>query len=93
MIDFILVALLQAVAGDPAGPPETANSPAPPAAEQSTAQMPRQEGEQVRCRREIITGTRVTRRVCTTPEQDRAMSDESRAFVDQAQRQMPAQSN
>jgi len=92
MIDLIFVALLQAAAGQ-AEPANTPSEPAAQSAGQSTtqAQAPQQPHE--RCRRELITGTRLTQRVCTTVGQDEHMADESRDILQRAQSTMPLSSN
>lgn len=91
MFDLILVALLQAVAGDPAQPAETAQqtSEAPATAAQTEAapQQTPSEAEPVRCRREPIVGTRLSRRVCTTAAQDAAMREDARQMVNRGQMQ------
>lgn len=95
MIDFILISLLQAAAGDPGQP---AQPPAPPAATESAAARVQAQDEtapedRVRCRREAVLGTRMTRRVCTTERQDREMEREARDLANRAQGQMGLQGN
>lgn len=91
MLDLILVALLQAVAGDPAQPAETAQqtteAPAAPAAETPAPQQAAQGSDEVRCRREPIVGTRLSQRVCTTAAQDAAMREDARQMVNRGQSQ------
>jgi len=92
MIDLVLIALLQAAAGDPAPAAET-----PPQqtqqTEQAQGQPESQPAEERRCRREVVVGTRMTRRVCTTPSEDRAAEQEARRLTDRAQSQMGLQAN
>ncbi len=98
MIDLILIALFQAAAGDPA-PAEQA--PATPQAAEGAAQAG--EGaqgqdqaateERRRCRREVVVGTRMTTRVCTTASEDRQAEREARALTHRAQSQTPLTSN
>ena len=96
MLHLVFIALLQAATVDPAQAqaPET-----DPASAQQTAQEPTQQTsqpsphERVRCRSEVITGTRLTRRVCTTPAEDAAQEAEGRSFVNRLQSQNPLQSN
>lgn len=97
MIDLILVALFQAAAGDPA----PAHTPATPQANESTdqaAESPQGQNQAAteeprRCRREVVVGTRMTRRVCTTASEDREAAREARDFVQGAQGQTPLQGN
>jgi hypothetical protein len=90
MIDLILVALLQAVAGDPVQPAETAEqtSEAPAATVGSPAtQQTTPATDEVRCRREPIVGTRLSQRVCTTAAQDEALREEARQMINRGQAQ------
>jgi hypothetical protein len=98
MIDLILIALLQAAAGDPAPAGQTPATPqatedATQAAEGAQGQDQAQTEERRRCRREIVVGTRMTRRICTTASEDRAAEREARDFVQGAQGQTPLQGN
>jgi hypothetical protein len=93
MIDLIFVALFQAAAG-PAEPANTQPEPAATqSAGQSTAQAQTEQQPHERCRREIITGTRLTQRVCTTANQDQELADDSRDMLQRAQSGMPLHSN
>jgi hypothetical protein len=96
MLDLIFVALLQAAAGDPAVPADTptaAQTEETPT-EQVTVQQPAPaEDERVRCRREPVVGTRLSRRICTTAAQDRALADDARDMVNRAQGQMTVREN
>jgi hypothetical protein len=94
MIDLIFVALLQAAAGDPAQPAEQQEGAAPPAAtaQQTTTQTPAEDGGVI-CRREQITGTRLTQRVCRTAAERQALEDESRDMLQRQQQMMPRQGN
>lgn len=80
MVDLIFVALLQAVAGDPAAPTaptETQVAQAPAAAED----------EGIRCERQAIVGTRLAQRVCTTAAQRREMEEYARTQIHRGQSQ------
>ena len=93
MIDLLLSALFQTVAGDP-NPVEEA----PQEATEQTEQQPSAENgtsstERRRCRRELIVGTRMTRRVCTTAEEDRQAEREARDMVNRAQSMSGLQGN
>jgi hypothetical protein len=97
VIDLILIALFQAAAGDPA-PAQTPATPqasedAAQAAEGAQGQDQAQAEEPRRCRREVVVGTRLTRRVCTTASEDREAAREARDFVQGAQGQTPLQGN
>lgn len=94
MIDLLLVALLQVVAGEPAPPPSDSTEPTTASAP-VTAEAPAAEPEEeaVRCRREPIVGTRLSRRICTTASQDRAAEADTRAMLQRAQSQMPLEGN
>lgn len=90
MIDLIFIALLQAVAGDPAQPADTApqqTAEAPAATQTETATQTTPAAEEVRCRREPIVGTRLSQRVCTTAAQDAAMREDARQMVNRGQSQ------
>lgn len=89
MIDLMLVALLQAVAGDPAQPAEPVQqtSEAPAAAATPPVQQTTPAADEVRCRREPIVGTRLSQRVCTTAAQDAAMREEARQMINRGQGQ------
>jgi len=90
MIDLIFVALLQAAAGDPAQPSQEQTS-APAATSQAAAeQTPPSDDGEVRCRREAITGTRLTQRVCRTAAEQQRIEDESRDMLQRQQQMMPA---
>jgi hypothetical protein len=96
MIDLVLIALLQAAAGNPAPPP--AEPPAVHAPEQTSpeveaTQSDLQQPERRRCRREQIVGTRMTQRICTSESEDRAAEREARDFTNRAQSQTPLQGN
>lgn len=86
MIEFVFVALLQAVAGQP-----DTSGPAPASQEQtsapSTAAPGGGEPERLRCRREPIIGTRLSRRICTTEAEDQMITDESRNMINRIQGQ------
>lgn len=92
MFDIILVALLQAAAGDPAPPAQDTTqtqeapasaAPAQPPAEQQVANA----DNTVRCRRERLSGSRVMQRVCTTAQQDADMRSDARQMINRAQSQ------
>lgn len=76
MIDLLFVALFQAAAGAPAEPatpaPDQTAAPADQATPApSTTDQQVDPQQQVRCRTQRLTGSRVrTARICTTPEQD-----------------------
>jgi hypothetical protein len=98
MIDLILIALFQAAAGDPAPAQNPAATPqatedAAQTAEGAQGQEQTQTEERRRCRRELVVGTRMTHRVCTTASEDRAAAREARDFVQDAQSQTPLQGN
>lgn len=92
MIDLILVALFQAAAGPaeaPASEPAAQASTQP--AEQAAAAPQANEGEErLRCRREPIVGTRLSRRICTTSREDQVLTDETRAQIHRMQSELPA---
>jgi hypothetical protein len=99
MLDLVFIALLQAVAGDPAAPADPAQA-APPATTEQPADQTSEpaadadEGQdEVRCRREPVVGTRLSRRICTTAAQDQAMREDARNMVNRAQSQSPSRSN
>jgi hypothetical protein len=98
MIDLILIALFQAAAGDPAPAEQAPATPqategAAQAAEGAQGQEQAPTQERRRCRRELIVGTRMTQRVCTTASEDRQAEREARDFVQGAQGQTPLQGN
>lgn len=80
MLDLLVIALLQAAAGEPAAPPEqpaaTQTVPGNAELQQSQEQNP---DDIVRCRRENTTGTRLgTVRVCRTPREEREAREQAR---------------
>jgi hypothetical protein len=88
MFDLILVALLQAAAGDPAQPAETApQTSEAPAVQAEAPQQATPAEEEVHCRREPIVGTRLSQRVCTTAAQDAALREEARQMINRGQSQ------
>lgn len=91
MIDLIFVALLQAAAGDPAQPAEQQQNAPPAATAQTTVQTPAE--EQVICRREQITGTRLTQRVCMTAAERQRIEDETRDMLQRQQQMQTARGN
>jgi hypothetical protein len=90
MFDLILVALLQAMSGDPAQPAETSPQASEAAAATPQTEAPRQQAtraDNVRCRREPILGSRTSQRVCTTAAQDAEMRTDARQMINRAQSQ------
>lgn len=92
MLQLFLVALFQAAAGDPAPVVESTPQENTQGGEQSTEQAT-PPPERARCRQEAEIGTRMTRRVCLTPSQERQLRNDARTFTDRAQRQNPLQGN
>lgn len=92
MIQLMFISLLQAVAGPLEGAPAQTD-PAAAAASEPSAQQQAPQPQRVRCRRERLTGTRLASRVCTTPEQDQANTDDARQATERFQSQMPLQGN
>ena len=85
MIDLIFVALMQAAAGDPTTPPATAAQTAP--AQQTTQQTGAQaDRHALRCHREPIIGTRISRRVCLSDAERQQIENDSREQLQQMQR-------
>jgi hypothetical protein len=93
MIDLVLIALLQAAVGEPAPAAEAPAQAAEQQAEQVEAENEASQAERRRCRREVIVGTRLTRRVCTTASEDRQIENDAREFTSRTQSQMPLQGN
>lgn len=93
MLTLLMVALLQAAAGEPQMPSATAPVEAPAAAAApinvATAAQPATPAPVMRCRREQVTGTRLTQRVCTTGAQDANMAQDGRDFTNRFQSQLP----
>jgi hypothetical protein len=90
MLQLVFVAFFQAASGVPEAPapqPPTETAQTPAASQVQPAQ-PREV-----CRRQPVTGTRLTRTVCLTPEQQQQIEDESRDLTNRAQSQMPLQGN
>lgn len=101
MISVLFVSLFQAVVGAPADlpapPPAAAVAPGAPSAEavgtpapNAAAVAPR---DQMHCRRETVTGSRFTRRVCLTKAEEDAWRTDSRRWLEHAQSQMPTKGN
>ncbi len=86
MIDFLFIALLQSVAGEPAQPVEQAPATTEQPAEQQQAAPAEEPPERTRCRTERLVGSRMGQRVCTTEAQDRALREDARQSTDRAQR-------
>src|SRR5262245_6646001 len=81
LLEILFVALTQAAAGDPAQTAPAADL-APVAAQETTEQAPAPQ-QAVRCRRENVLGSRVSRRTrCTTAHQDRQEQEDSRELHD-----------
>lgn len=82
MLTLFLGALFQAGAGDLALSERTASqATAGAAAERSPANdtaSEEAEGDGRRCRREVIVGTRLSQRICTTAAQRREMEEHAR---------------
>ena len=87
MIDLLFIALMQAAAGAPTTP--AADQP-----QQQTQQQPQQvltgtnrpDGQVLRCRREPVLGTRLTRRVCMTDQERQQIENDSREQLQHMQR-------
>lgn len=88
MLDLVLVSLFQVVAGAAGAPAQAAPSAQQPAADNQQAQPP---ARRERCRRENITGTRLSRTVCTTEAQDGEIEAESREQIHRMQMNMGLQ--
>ena len=94
MLDLIFIALMQAALGDPAPATDPAAQPSPAATQQPADQAGAQTSEQtpaadaVRCRRERLSGSRLTERVCTTAAQDEELRDNARNMINRAQSQI-----
>jgi hypothetical protein len=93
MIDFLFVALFQAVSGDPAAaaaPAQTpAEQPAAPAQSPSDATAPSPDSitvtaPVVHCRYQQATGSHFRTRVCTTEAQDRERQEATQRILDDA---------
>ena len=95
MLDLVLIALFQAAAGDPAAAPAPAEAPAATEpAPQPAAQTPdTADATRMHCYREIITGTRLTRRVCRSEADLRLQDEETRRTMHQIQRPQPLNGN
>ncbi|TPW06335.1 MAG: hypothetical protein FD124_1765 [Alphaproteobacteria bacterium] len=101
MIGVLFVSLFQAVAGAPSTPPTT--DPAPASAPAAQAAAPggvvapapnaKDARNQLRCRTQRVTGSRMGRRVCMTPAEEEAWRQDSRAYLERVQSQMPATGN
>jgi GTP cyclohydrolase II len=93
MIHLVFIALLQAATTDPAVADPAAQT-TPAAVQQTTTAQTEEQAEaapaapRVRCRRERVTGSSLSRRVCTTEDQDEAMREDARNMVNRAQSQM-----
>lgn len=82
MISWIFVALLQAVAGDPAAPAPEA--PAAAAETPAATAAPAQPEMRRVCRREDVTGRRFGRRICTMEPVEAAAPAETPAATEPA---------
>lgn len=91
MIQLIFIALLQVAGGTPETAPADASAAqmTTPAAQQESSQQP----ERRRCRREQLTGSRLSTRVCTTSDQDERNAENARVATERFQSQMPLQGN
>jgi hypothetical protein len=96
MIGVLFVALFQAAAGQPApvAPPAAAPSEeAAPVNESDAARQARlqqlRDRQKLVCRYETVLGSRLPVRRCTSAADDAAAGDDSRAWIDRAQSQMP----
>jgi hypothetical protein len=97
MIGVLFVALFQAAAGPPAPPPAATTAPPAaaeaPATETESAREARlrelRERQKLVCRYEVVLGSRVPTRRCTSKADDEAEGRDSRAWIDRVQSQMP----
>ncbi len=84
MIEFLFIALFQAVSGSPeAGQPP----PSPEQGQQQAAPAEQQAGEEEErliCRREPVIGSRFTRRVCLSKDERDMLEREARGLLDDA---------
>lgn len=88
MLDLVLVSLFQIVSGAVEAPAQALPSTQQPVAENQQVQPA---GPRERCRRENITGTRLSRTVCTTESQDDQIEAESREQIHRMQMNMGLQ--
>lgn len=85
MLQMILVALVQAAAGDVAPPSPILEPPAPSAREESVVVSPAPpEERRVNCRRESQTGSTLVRRTCRTERLTEAEGDHARRALRRA---------
>ena len=90
MFCSLLIALLQAAAGDPQIDPSTAVPATSPAAEQpaaapAPAARPANAREALHCHNEAMTGSRLGRRVCRTKADEDRAADDSRKMLERLQ--------